>query len=599
MKCKVSTGTKVGKLAAIGFASALVACGGGGSQVQEGESASRSQAQGLRATGLIVGKNDRPATRAEAHRFLMQATFGPTEDDINAVMNLGYREWIQSQWTAPVSSHLANFDAADAYVKSKNPTEGAYVQDVSSSFYKVALTGKDQLRQRTAYALSQIFVVSTQNDGIKFYPRTAAAYYDVLAKHVTLQYRGLLEQVTLSPAMGLYLSSMQSLKEDATTGRIPDENYAREIMQLFSIGLHKLNPDGTLQLSNGQPIPTYGPDDISGLAKVFTGWSWGGSDTQTGRFWGWCPEFCSAERLVQPMRGYPSFHSSEEKRFLGAVVPRQMVPNPHASLKVALDTLAAHPNVAPFISRQLIQRMVKSNPSPAYVARVAQAFGPSGDIKAAVTAVLLDAEARDMTQAAAADAGKVQEPVLRLTQLLRSQGASSDSGMWLVGMTDDPASELGQSPLSSPSVFNFFRPGYVPTSGEAAARGMTVPELQTVHETTVAGYTQYMLDGLSHGIGMYGRHWDAPRRDIQFNISAEMALAHQPAALVKRVTTRLLGGRSNPALESEIQAAVRSVHLDALRADGSNAQQVNEQKRNRALLTLFLTTVSPEYTVLK
>ncbi len=570
----------------LALSGALVACGGGGG----GEAAAPAPVP----TPPVVAK---PANREEARRFLLQASFGPTEAEIERVMSLGYEPWIDAQLAAPASSHLANWDAADARIKAGKPEGSAGSREVLDSFYKVAVTGEDQLRQRLAYALSQIFVVSMAQDNVADKARGVAAYLDMLAREGTGNYRSLLEQVARHPVMGLYLSHLKNQKEDPRTGRVPDENFAREVMQLFSIGLSELNADGSVKNgSGGQALASYGAEDIAGLAKVFTGWSWDGPDSADGRFWGWCPDYCSADRLTRPMQGYSQFHSLSEKKFLGQTVAPQSKADPSASLRVALDVLAGHPNVGPFIGRQLIQRLVGSHPSPAYVERVSRAFGSQGDMRAMLKAILLDPEARAPAGSAG---GKLQEPVLRLTQALRALGARSDSGSWLIGSTDDPSSALGQSPLRSPSVFNFYRPGYVAPGSETGARQLTMPELQLVHETSVAGYANYMMDGVRSGFGQRGYDWNAPRKDVQLDLATELTLADKPVELVERVSQRLLGARANSALKAEIQQAVESVRLDSVKGDASNLQTVELQRRNRAQLAVLLALVSPEYLVLK
>ncbi|MEL4177436.1 DUF1800 domain-containing protein [Roseateles sp. PN1] len=578
----------------------LTACGGGGAG---GSSSTGDTGATPNAGAPAPSPTPEPApakpSRDEARRFLLQASFGPTEASIQAVMDQGYAAWIDQQLALPASSHRANWEASDASLKAAKATASAGTGEVLDSFYKAAISGEDQLRQRMAYALSQIFVISLAHGTVDDQPRGAASYLDMLAAQGLGSYRNLLEQVARHPMMGLYLSHLKNQKEDPATGRVADENFAREVMQLFSIGLVALNPDGSAKLSAGVATPTYGPDDIAGMAKVFTGWSWDGPDTDNGRFFGWCPSFCSADRAIMPMQGYGQYHSLAEKRFLGQVLPAQTRADPNASLKLALDTLASHPNVGPFIGRQLIQRLVTSHPSPAYVARVSAAFGASGDMRAMLKAVLLDPEARNTPAADANSYGKLREPVLRLTQALRALGASSDSGAWLIRSTDDPGSQLGQSPLRSPSVFNFYRPGYVAAGSETGAAQLTMPELALVNETSVAGYSVYMRNGLGNGFGMSGADWKAARPDVQLNLSAEIALADKPAELVGAVVTKLLGARSNAALQAEIVAAVESVKLDALKADASNQKTVDEQRRNRARMAVYLSLMAPEYLVQK
>ncbi|WP_310384687.1 DUF1800 domain-containing protein [Roseateles sp.] len=583
---------------ALAAAALMSACGGGGGSADApsppATPASPSPAPTPTPTPVVA----KPSSREEAMRFLMQASFGPTEASIAAVMDKGYEPWLEEQFAKPASAHRLNWDASDAAARALKASDSAGSREVLDSFYKVAITGDDQLRQRVAYALSQIMVVSMAQDNVGNQPRGVASYLDTLSANAFGNYRELLEQVTRHPAMGLYLSHLKNQKEDAKTGRVPDENFAREVMQLFSIGLIELNADGSPKLDAGAPKPSYTGEDIAGMAKVFTGFSWDGPDTADGRFWGWCPDYCEADRGLKPMQGYSQFHSLSEKRFLGKVVAAQTKADPAASLKVGLDALATHANVGPFIGRQMIQRLVTSNPSSAYVGRVSKAFG-SGDMKAMVKAILLDTEARDATVAAQASFGKLQEPVLRLTAALRALGASSDSGAWLIGSTDDPGSQLGQSPLRSPSVFNFYRPGFVAPGSESGAAKLTMPELQLVQETSVAGYANYIKGGVAGGFGQRGLDWKAARNDVQFELTALVALAAKPTELVEQVSKQLLGSRSNAALKAELVAAVESVKLDALKADASNKKSVDDQSLNRAKLGVYLALVSPEYLVQK
>jgi uncharacterized protein (DUF1800 family) len=298
------------------------------------------------------------------------------------------------------------------------------------------------------------------------------------------------------------------------------------------------------------------------------------------------------------------YHSKEEKRFLGTTIAAQATADPKASLKVALDTLFNHPNVGPFIGKQLIQRLVTSNPSPAYVAAVASAFnnngaGVRGDMKAVIKAVLLHEEARNIS---AASAGKVREPVLRLSAWLRAFGASSDTGDYRIGNTDNPGTQLGQTPLRAPSVFNFYRPGYVAPGTASASAGLASPELQLAQETAAAGYVNYMRDNISLGAGASNGTVNGVvlnRRDLRPDYSGELALAQQPAELVERINGKLMAGDMPAALKAEIQGAVEKIVVPALNASASNQAQVDSAKRNRVYAAVFLTVVSPEYQVQK
>lgn len=581
--------TALRPLGAAALAAALAACGGG-----SGDAPTQAAANAAAEAAVAL-----PQSRAEATRFLAQATFGPVDADVDRVMAIGYAAWLDEQFAKPQTLHRDYWDAENATIKAANPDGRAGTREVLDSFYRQALTGADPLRQRVAYALSQIFVISMMDGSIADNAQGAAGYLDMLGTNAFGSYRTLIEGVARHPMMGIYLSHLKNMKEDPAKGRVPDENFAREVMQLFSVGLYELNADGSVKSgSDGKPLETYTGADIGGLAKVFTGWSWDGPDTADARYYGWGTEFIDPARLYSPMQGYTQFHSLSEKKFLGVTVAAQTRADPAASMKVAMDTLAAHPNVGPFIGRQLIQRLVTSNPSPAYVGRVAQAFtAGGGDMKAMVRAVLLDPDARDATVAAGASFGKLREPVLRMTAFLRAFGATSDSGKFLVGTTDDAGTQLGQSPLRSPSVFNFYRPGYVPPNTLAGKSGLAVPEMQITHETTVAGYANFMRSAVQYGIGQNGTDYKAARRDVQVDYTGELAVAADSAALAARVLTRLLGPAPQDALQAEIVAAVDSIALPALKADGSNQAQIDRAKKNRVYTAVLLALVAPEFLV--
>lgn len=532
-----------------------------------------------------VVDSGKPATRNEAARFLAQATFGPVDADIDRLMAIGYSAWIDEQLALPRGmTHLATLDAAGV-------TGDVNDKEVVASFWKQALTAPDQLRQRMAYALSQIFVISLVDSKVDNYDRGVAAYLDMLARHSFGNYRDLLQSVALNPLMGIYLTHLANQKADTTTGRVPDENFARESMQLFSIGLVELNQDGTPKIgSNGAAIETYTGDEVAGLARVFTGWSWA------------CPAYPSRncflrgedggasdpDRSIKPMVNYAAFHSAEPKVFLGTTIPAST--SAADSLRIALDRLASHPNVGPFIGRQLIQRFTSSNPSPAYVSSVARAFvnngsGVRGDMKAVIKAVLMHPEARGVSDTS----GKVREPVLRLSALMRAFHYRSATGQYDVGVTDSPSRALAQAPMHAPSVFNFYRPGYVATGTQSAARNLVAPELQIADETSVAGYVNYMRDAIGRGVG-HGR-------ELQSDYTAELALAADAPALVERVTTRLAYGAIGAARRAEIVNAVNSINIPA--PNGRNQSQIDTARRNRVNTAVLLAASSPEFVVLK
>ena len=602
------------RLALVLSTTLMTACGGGG-----GGDSSTAQAADAGGTARALAATDPPAstvqalafdpatgakvmTRDSASRFLAQATFGPTTAERDRLIGQGYIGWINSQLALPASSHRAWWETRDAAIRAADPNASAGQDQVFESFWKQALTGEDQLRQRVVFALSQIFVISAVDGNIGNQPRAMAAWLDMLGDKGFTTYRELLEAVSLHPMMGLYLSHLRNQKADLNTGRVPDENYGREILQLLSIGVVQLNLDGTPVLVGGNPVDTYRPADISGMAQVFTGFSWAcpAAPASANCFNnGSSGGVSDPDRYIKPMVAYPQFHTTTAKSFLGVTIPAQNPANPAASLKVALDTLDAHPNTAPFISRQLIQRLVTSNPSPAYVRAVAEVFvnngrGVRGDLKEVVKAILMHREARLRNDAS----GKLREPVLRLSAYLRAFAHTSDTGFFRVGNTDSPAGSLGQTPLRSPSVFNFYRPGYVAPGTQTAAAGLVAPEMQLFNETSVSGWVNFMRDNVTSGVGQFNGTVNGEvlnRRDLRRADAEEMALADQPASLVTRVFDRLLYGQASVALNTEITTAVGRIVIPALNATASNLAQVDSAKRNRVNAALLLTLASPEY----
>ncbi|MDQ6679409.1 MAG: DUF1800 domain-containing protein, partial [Pseudomonadota bacterium] len=502
-------------------------------------------------------------SQAEASRFLAQATFGPSGKEIQRLSAMSYAAWLDEQFAKPQMLHrlYINQAAADLDALGQRLTRTNFFD----SYWSQAIGAEDQLRQRAAFALSEVMVISFAEAALANQTRGVASYYDMLGENAFGNFRKLLEDVTLHPMMGLYLTWLGNQKEDPATGKVPDLNFAREITQLFSIGEWKLNADGSNVLgADGKPVPAYSGADLSGMSQVFTGWSWYAgpnlSDRTSRRFFG---NDANLERDWRPMQAYneytpnTSFHSVSAKSFLGVTIAAQTKSDSEGDLKIVLDTLFNHPNVGPFIGKQLIQRLVTSNPSPAYVARVTAAFndngsGVRGDMKALWRAILLDPEAR-LTNPSNAF-GKVREPVVRLGNYMRAFNATSTSGRYSgIGLTDDPATSLNQTPMFAPTVFNFFRPGYVPTSKLITDANLVVPELQITHDLSVAGYMNYMRNIVAVD----------KTRDIQQDYSTEKALANDPAALVDRIDLLLLGGRMPVALKTQLVAAVTSRALPA------------------------------------
>ncbi len=501
-------------------------------------------------------------TAGQASRFLAQATFGPTPADIEAVVREGYAPWLDAQLAMPLSQ--THFDWLLQQRKNTEEFKGNGINaPLESTLWRKFISAPDQVRTRVAFALSEIFVVGVSSITASWPLFGAAGFMDLLAEHALGNYQQLLTAVTRNLSMGCMLTYRGNRKEDPKTGRHPDENYAREVMQLFSIGLLELEPDGAVRMVKGAPVETYTNADVQGLAKVFTGWDINGPETDV-------------EFHRRPMALNNALHSLAEKRFLGAVVPAGT--DGHLSLKRAMEVICAHPNVGPFIGTQLIQRLVTSNPSHAYVARVSAAFnddgsGARGNLKAVVRAVLLDPEARQ-PDLAAPGWGKVREPIVRFAAWARAFGATSNNGGWAMPDTTDNTIRLAQSPMRSASVFNFFRPRYVPPVTELARQHLVAPELQITDETSIAGYLNFLAIYVDRG-------WE----DLQTPYAAEIALAQDPSALVARVVVLLAGDAYSAETADGIARAVATIPAG--------------RPRDRVRAAIMLVAASPEYLVQK
>ncbi len=531
----------------------LAACGGGGGGGGSAEAAADGTAVDMPA--VVAQKTP---TKAEASRFLGQATFGPNEAEITRLSGMSYGAWIDEQLAKPITLHRLYINQATADLASVG--QQISPNNFFDSWWSQALGSDDQLRQRACFAMSEIMVISFADATLRNQTRGVASFYDTLCEKSFGNFRDMLESVALHPMMGIYLSWLKNEKEDPKTGRVPDLNFAREITQLFAVGEYKLNIDGTNQMGpDGRPAAAYTPKDLEGLSQMFTGYSWYGgpqiTDRTNRRFYG---QDASLERDWRPMQAYNNytantdFHSISEKKFWGVTVPAQTKSDNEGDFKLAIDTVFNNPTVGPFIAKQLIQRLITSNPSPAYVGRVATVFndngkGVRGDLSAVWKAILLDTEAR--TVSTSPTFGKVREPVIRLANMLRAFNAKSTSTRFMgIGNTDDPATRLNQTPMYAPTVFNFFRPGYVPTSKAITDAGLVVPELQITHDVSVAGYMNYI------------RTWVVldKNRDIQHDYTAEVPLATAPADLVERMSLLFFAGAMPEALKTQMTAAVTS-----------------------------------------
>jgi uncharacterized protein (DUF1800 family) len=541
-----------------------------------------------------------PVTPEDAVRFLDQATFGATDADVHHLSQIGYQPWFNEQFSIPQTLHEPIVEQA---LVVNNPACGSdlkcntslFLQNneseiyVENAFWQTATAASDQLRQRMQYALSEQFVITGTTPAVQNMPRGEAAYYDMLGADAFGNFRQLLEDVTLSPMMGQFLSMLQNDKGNANTD--PDENYAREVMQLFTIGLYQLNDDGTQRLdSSGNPIPTYSNTDVMGLAKVFTGFSWHVPGNTSDTAWSSCCIYVGTgygEDLL-PMQAYPNHHSIEEKNFLGVTIPASGSPDPNGDLKTALDTLFNHPNLPPFFSKQLIQHLVTSNPSPAYIGRVAAVFkdngqGVRGDMKAVITAILLDPEARDAaTNAGNPQYGKVREALLRYTNWARAFTAQSRTGSYYLGSTEDPIWGLGQMTMRSPTVFNWFAPGYSPPGTSIGQAGLVAPEMQMTNVTTVVGYLNFM----QFAIGSDAKNGS----DLFSSYGAELNLANTPDQLVDRVNLLLMAGQMDSTLRGEIVGAVGAIPIPT-----GNQNAINAALTARVQTAIYLTMASPAF----
>ena len=497
---------------------------------------------------------------------------GASREEIVRVRTLGYAGWLDAQFALPQGETRWDALVAKGFddISHKNSQAG-----FDAVMWSRLLAAPDTLRQRVALALSEILVVSIAGlnaGGWKAF--AAAGYMDLLEAHAFGDHRALMQQVTLSPAMGVYLTYRGSAKASGSSGALPDENYARELLQLFTIGLVELNADGTPRLASGNPVPTYGLDDVTGLARVFTGWDFdqgglsGAAATAT-------PDF-----QRRPMIQIGSRHEPGAKSFLGTTIPAGT--DAVRGLKLALDAICAHPNVGPFLCRQLIQRLVTSNPSAAYVGRVAAVYsndgsGARGNLKAVVRALLLDPEARSAGTASGPAYGKLREPILRLTGWARAVRATSVSGAWAVGDTSDAATKLGQSPLRSASVFNFYRPGYVPPATALGSAGLAAPEFQITNESSVVGYLNFMQRLVAGTVG-----------DVQGDYSALLALADNAFALAQEINLVLAANQISAGTTATITSAV-----------GAMPSGTEMARRNRVHATLLLMLAAPEFLVQK
>lgn len=477
-----------------------------------------------------------PPSAADTVRFLEQATFGPTPDLIAHVQQVGFDTFLQEQFNLRLPDY-PNFglwpqmppDNCKAECKLHNYT----MYPLQARFFRNALTAPDQLRQRVAFALNQIFVVSAQDNALRL-PSRMLPYLQILDRQAFGNFRQLLTEITLNPAMGAYLDTAGNRAE------APNENYARELLQLFTIGVNELNPDGTLKLdAQGKPIPTYTQETITAFARVFTGWVLA-PPPQTGIL-----------NFFDPMvPGGPRSHDKSEKQLLnGVTLPAGR--SAEADLQDALDNIFAHSNIAPFISKNLIKHLVTSNPTSAYVGHVAMVFTTTGgDMKSVIRAILLDPEARD-SSGANPDAGHLREPVLWITSLLRAFQTTEATTDFVLGESFlPPQFHVGEDLFRSPSVFNFFPPDYV-ISGES----LTGPEFAIQSTSTALARTNftYAVTYQKLGPSLY------MPKGTWLDLSALLPSAGNPSELVNTLNSLMLHGTMTADMHTVIETSVASI----------------------------------------
>lgn len=540
--------------------------------------------------GAAVSPNTSLNADQQASRFLAQATFGPTPEAIAELRQIGYNysAWIDAQAARPQTRAMdvlaAARSAGQLTTSDRNHNRRARTQ--------VMLTASDQLRQRVAYALSQILVVSDADSNVANAGDGSSSYWDLLARHAFGNYRELLLEVTTHPVMGRYLTHYRNRKANTATGTRPDENYAREVMQLFTIGLYQLTPDGNYVYDGaGRPLETYTNDNITELARVFTGFtdaSTNNTGTGTGR-----TDFPTATaNYLEPMRMWEGQHDTGSKTLLSYPGARKTtLPAGQTGLQDvndALDHLFEHPSTAPFISRLLIQRLVTSNPSHAYVGRVAATFanngrGVRGDLLAVVKAILLDSEARSAAMIADPQHGKLREPFLRVTHTLRAfKATTAGSTVIPYDLGAFTENSMGQFPLGAPTVFNFYSPDYEPP-GPIANAGLVGPEFQilnAVFAVTLPNGFNTLLTG-ANGTG-----------NFRVTLADETTLAANTGALVDHLDLLLTHGTMSADTRAAILRAVDGITTAMVPAGSSLNQQ-------RARLGAYLTLISPDYAVLK
>lgn len=575
----------------------------------------------LMSSGYLPNKN-------ASARLLSQATLGTTYSEIENVATIGVENWVDDQLAKPNTFNLTNYvqNLHQALVDTFKRTDpnrnlsNVFLADwhFDIAWFQGSMTSSDILRWRVALGLSEVFVTS-RISAFEGNPYALASYYDLLLQNSFSNYRTLIEEITYHPSMAVYLTFMNNHATDFNNGKqiYPDENYARELMQLFSIGLFQLNLDGTEKKDvNGKSIPTYNNNDIGDLAKVFTGLSWGDSRYLGDRskdYWSYTKKLKfyaidSSDAYIRYWVTNPRIVNGHEvgaKTFLGSTIPARSVQQSELDIKDGLDIIFNHPNVGPFVSRRLIQRLVTSNPSPAYIERVATIFNNNGnnvrgDMKAVIRAVLLDPEARDCCNNGNTEfVGALKEPFIRYTNLVKGLNLTAPGGVYRNSMRR-AYDKMGQIPMYSPSVFNFFAPDYVP-DGALKGSGKFGPEFQTLNSQTITGYmnalnTWLIGDDPIEYYSYFNGETYKPDQEPKFDLTADYPLARNDrlVQLLDKYNLILAHGRLSQQSLDIIKRALLGMPLSL-----TNGVPNNDDASRRVRIAIYLIMSSPDYIINK
>jgi uncharacterized protein (DUF1800 family) len=605
-----------------------------------------------------------PYSDSDAARFLAQATFGPTDADIAHLRAVGYQAWLTEQFAAAPTYEMDYVNWIETTLQEStgqnNRQEAWFLGALGGPDPKNnTLIHSDQLRQRVAFALSEILVVSDQNTTLSGFPDGMAYYYDILLRNAFGNYRQLLEEVTLSPAMGVYLNMMGNRRADLSQNLHPDENYGREINQLFSAGLVMLNDDGTPQLSANKPIPSYNQSTITNFAHVFTGWNWAHCDASGYDEFTYCfTPYNTPADFITPMVPYETkpanendntrnynyhdngthaddVHNKQLLAYTGAQNGGVLTDGGTArtDLKFALDNIFNHPSVGPFLSKQLIQRLITSNPTPQYVQRVGAVFnnngsGVRGDLKAVVKAILLDPEARLGQWRSTDTFGKLREPLLTVTHYWRAMHAQHKCGVDVDQNNDDGSvthyryanqpyryagygtswstngtqyTGVAQASLDAFTVFNFFKPAFKP-AGELTTRGLAGPEFQLQTDSVIANSNNTFAYWMAYGRQDFSDDCtDDQFGDVKVNHAQDLALAGSGQGgltdpsdrLVDAYNKRFMSGQMSPYMRNELISYLNTIDHTWAEPQGS------DWRLQRIYRALYLVLTSPEYMVQK